>query len=81
MFISGVLFGTTNMLGTIPGFVVPSLVGALTDGKVGIWIMIPQANNGRAPCFPRLRLLLTSCYIAYSWRPTQNGLKWPQTAL
>ena len=27
--------GITNMFATIPGFVVPSLVGALTEGKVG----------------------------------------------
>ena len=30
----GVLMGITNMFATIPGFMVPSLVGALTEGKV-----------------------------------------------
>ena len=32
--ILGVLMGITNMFATIPGFMVPSLVGALTEGKV-----------------------------------------------
>ena len=32
--ISGVLMGITNMAATIPGFLVPALVGILTHGKV-----------------------------------------------
>ena len=32
--ILGVLMGITNMAATIPGFLVPAVVGALTHGKV-----------------------------------------------
>ena len=33
--VSGTLMGITNSIATIPGFVGPSVVGALTDKNVG----------------------------------------------
>ena len=35
--IIGVLMGITNMAATIPGFLVPTVVGALTHGKVNMF--------------------------------------------
>eukprot|EP00096_Caligus_rogercresseyi_P014051 TRINITY_DN6595_c0_g1_i1.p1 TRINITY_DN6595_c0_g1~~TRINITY_DN6595_c0_g1_i1.p1 ORF type:complete len:487 (+),score=84.91 TRINITY_DN6595_c0_g1_i1:152-1612(+) len=39
---AGVLMGITNMIATIPGFLVPAIVGALTHGTFGLgpWHMI-----------------------------------------
>ena len=43
--ILGVLMGITNMAATIPGFLVPAVVGALTHGKVNILSDILELLN------------------------------------
>ena len=34
MVIPGILMGITNMVGTVPGFLIPQLVGFLTEDEV-----------------------------------------------
>jgi ACS family sodium-dependent inorganic phosphate cotransporter len=45
---AGVLMGITNMAATIPGFLVPALVGILTHGKVGLtpWHTVFYLTSG-----------------------------------
>nr|XP_040577086.1 LOW QUALITY PROTEIN: sialin-like [Lepeophtheirus salmonis] len=45
---AGVLMGITNMIATIPGFVVPAVVGALTHGTFGLapWHLIFYTTSG-----------------------------------
>ena len=37
---TGLLMGITNMAATIPGFVVPALVGALIHGRVSNYLVV-----------------------------------------
>ena len=37
--------GITNMAATIPGFLVPAVVGALTHGKVNMYSFILESLN------------------------------------
>ncbi|CAB4057066.1 SLC17A [Lepeophtheirus salmonis] len=45
---AGVLMGITNMIATIPGFVVPAVVGSLTHGTFGLapWHLIFYTTSG-----------------------------------
>ena len=36
--------GITNMAATIPGFVVPALVGALTHGRVSNYLVVIRSS-------------------------------------
>ena len=44
---SGALFGFTNMVATIPGFLAPQLVGIITDNKYLWWVGICPWRFGR----------------------------------